>query len=437
MFDRITKKLSRTKSKIIGIPAAIDRAPNRTLSLTPSDEQIISKLSFPPNTQVERPPRYQSPSVATGWSERTVFNNIESGFLALPTEILMFLQSYLNPSSEVALRHSCSRFFNLYSTPSFYLSGQDRFDFCCMTERDQDPSKLDRLVCGTCRDLHPRSAFAASEIMQPPTERDCRQVWLCAHRSLGYQKTIRSIKAGVEAPFRAETIDPCSRCKETIRNRSVADRPEKGTLEINIEDPNSESLLISKIAILQAISPSHNTRGMASSMYVETFQAKDVSEALQAINFKLCPHLSLGDPTILSKFCRACINTQKLPPGTRGPPCISEVKREFDDFKKGRKCQGSCYIRGCKTKFMFQARESLAADVSGKRQVWLIIVAYRWLGPLLNNGKDSTWLEHSVNNKDRTEMRSAWEKWKKGSGARPCMPNWSICLLNPEDCNLR
>ena len=31
---------------------------------------------------------------------------------------------------------------------------------------------------------------------------------------------------------------------------------------------------------------------------------------------------------------------------------------------------------------MFQARESLAPDASGRRQVWLLLVLYRWLGGL-------------------------------------------------------
>ncbi|RMZ87709.1 hypothetical protein DV736_g5064, partial [Chaetothyriales sp. CBS 134916] len=33
-------------------------------------------------------------------------------------------------------------------TPSFYLKGEELFEFLCMTERDQDPTELDKLVCG-------------------------------------------------------------------------------------------------------------------------------------------------------------------------------------------------------------------------------------------------------------------------------------------------
>ena len=162
----------------------------RSLTLTPSDEHLVSKLSFTPDTEIiERAPAYKTPSVATKWSERTVFNNVESGFLALPTEILAFLQRYLTLSSEVALRHSCSRFFHMYSTPSSFLKGEELFDFICMTERDQDPTQLDRLACGLCHALHPRITFSASEVKTTPRERDCRQVWLCAHKQMGYNKT--------------------------------------------------------------------------------------------------------------------------------------------------------------------------------------------------------------------------------------------------------
>jgi len=66
-----------------------------------------------------------------------------------------------------------------------------------------------------------------------------------------------------------------------------------------------------------------------------------------------------------------------------------------------------------------------------------LIVAYRWLGPLLTKGKDSTWLDHSVDCHERMEMREAWESWDKTFNGRQCMPNWDICLLHPEDCNLR
>ena len=351
----------------------------------------------------------------------------------------MYLQPYLTPSSEVSLRHSCSRCFHLYRTPSFLLTGQELFDFLCMTERDQDPAELDRLVCGKCQVLHIRSSFPASEIKQQSKLRDCRQVWLCPHRHMGYQKTVRSLKAGVEAPFRVETLEPCSRCRNSIRNRSVADRPERGTSTMDLEHPKAESLLISKIGVLQAPSPTYNTRSTGGSgMYKEVFQVKDVSSALQAIDFRLCPHLKLGDPYILSKFCRACINTQRLPPGVRGPPCINEAKRDFGEKQSGAKCKGTCFIRGCKTQFMFQARESLSADASGRRQVWLIIVIYRWLGPLLSAGRDSTWVNHAIDHQERKDMRTKWAEFEKSNRAGlQCMPNWDICLLHPEDSNLR
>jgi hypothetical protein len=444
MLERVRRKLSRTKS----VPCPDDEVDveqeqlrqirSNTISLTPSDEVLVAKLAFTPETEIiERAPQLKTPSVA--WSERTIFNNVDTGFLSMPTEMLMFLQPYLTPSSEVALRHSCSRFFHLYRTPSFLLTGKELFDFLCMTERDQDPTELDKLVCSKCQVLHPRSAFPSSEVKSESTSRDCRQIWLCPHRHLGYEKTIRAIKAGAESPFRVETLEPCSRCRNAIRNRSVADRPEKGTSTMDLEHPKSESLLISKVALLQAPSPSYATRTSGGSgMYREVFQAKEVSAALQAIDFRICPHVKLGDPFILSKFCRACINTQRLPPGVKGPPCINESKREFGGKQTGAKCKGTCFTRGCKTQFMFQARESLSPDASGRRQVWLIVVAYRWLGPLLSAGREMTWVSHSIDHQERRDMRTRWQDWEKSNRTgRQCMPNWDICLLHPEDSNLR
>jgi hypothetical protein len=447
VFERMRRKLSRSKSAPGPIEeeddddqGALKLWPTTALPLTLSDEQLVSKLAFTPETAIiERAPRHYAPSDATRSSERTVFNNVESGFLSLPTEMLLFLQQYLTQSSEVALRHSCSRFFHLYTTPSFVLTGQELFEFLCMTERDQDPTQLDRLVCGKCHLLHTRSTFPASEVKQESKSRDCRQVWLCPHRHLGYQKTIRSLKAGVESPFRVETLEPCSRCRNSIRSRSVAARPDKGTSMTDLENPKAESLLISKIGILQAPSPLYNNRTTGGSgMYKEVFQAKDVSSALQAIDFRLCPHLKLGDPYILSKFCRACINTQRLPPGVKGPPCINEAKRDYGEKQAGAKCKGTCYTRGCKTQFMFQARESLSPDASGRRQVWLIIVVYRWLGPLLSAGRDPAWTNHAIDHQERRDMREKWAEWERvNRTGRQCTPNWDICLLHPEDSNLR
>ncbi|RMD44983.1 hypothetical protein DV735_g104, partial [Chaetothyriales sp. CBS 134920] len=215
---------------------------------------------------------------------------------------------------------------------------------------------------------------------------------------MGYAKSIKLIKAGIDAPFRAENIAPCSRCRERIRNRSVADRPEKGSLEMHLENPKSESLLISKIGLMQAPSPVYNAKAQngSSGMYKEVFQVKDVMAALQAIDLQLCPHLWLGDPSIISKFCRSCINIQKLPPGVKGPRCISATDRNgFDRAKLTGRCKGSCFASGCKTKFMFQTRESLTPDASGRRQIWLIIVIYRWLGPLLTDQRVQSWNDHA------------------------------------------
>ncbi|KIW42946.1 uncharacterized protein PV06_06442 [Exophiala oligosperma] len=531
IFERVRRKLSRSKSTGGGssgiitkpIPDNNDHAegqiridpswPTTALSLTPSDENLVSKLAFSPDTEfIERPPRLRTPSVAaTQFSERTVFNNVESGFLSLPTELLLFLQPYLTPSSEVALRHTCSRFFHLYTLPSFVLKGKDLFDFLCMTERDQDPADLDRLVCGRCQELHVKTTFPASEVTRPPTARDCRTVWLCAHRTLGYAKTIRNVKPGVDSPFRVETLDPCSRCRNFIRTRSVAERPEKGTSQTDLESPKTQSLLITKVALLQAPSPlpygtrrerssssgvvggggggGGSTGGTSSGVYKELFSAKDVSDALSALDFRLCPHMKLGDPYILSKFCRACINTQRLPVGVKGPPCINDWKKKSNDLDdlvsginnsihnymydnnnrnnhrkrssrrgtgggggerrrmttttttEGNRCKGSCYTRGCKTQFMFQTRESLSPDSSGRRQVWLIIAVYRWLGPLQTELRDPTWTDHAVDHRERRDMRARWAEWERQSrgptGRQQCMPNWSICLLHPEDSNLR
>lgn len=443
MIGKFKRRLSRTKSvATVDTKPAPPIQPTRHWTLTPSDERLISKLSFAPDTvTTDRVPKHKSPSVGTGWSERTVINNVETGLLGLPTEVLLVLQQYLTLGSEVSLRQSCSRFYHLYRTQSFILKGAELFDFLCMIERDQDPTQLERLVCGHCKELHPRKSFPSSEWRQAPLERDCRQIWLCAHKHFSYQQCLKHIKPGPESPFKVqnETLLPCSRCRDGIRNRSVADRIERGTSQMEMENPLNQSLLISKLALVQAPTPVYNARTSgASGMYKEIFDVKQVSSSLQAINFQLCPHLRLGDPFILSKFCRSCINTQKLPPGVKGPPCISEPdKKDFGKDKIFGRCKGTCFIRNCKTQFMFQSRESLAPDASGRRKIWLIIVIYRWLGPLQTAGRERNWSEHASEHKERLDMQQNWTQWDRKTRGQACMPNWSICTLHPDDSNLR
>lgn len=448
MLSRFRRKLSRTKSivdqKDLECKGARDSPFQHSLSLSRSDEELISRIKTIEHAGdahgLDVPDKaltHEHLLPITNNSERTVYNSTDVGMLSAPTEVLLNLQQHLTPSSEVALRHTCSRFYQLFSLPSFYLSGEEKFEWLCMNERDQNPRRLKKLVCGHCRDLHIKSSFPKAEIVRPPGERDCRQVWLCAHSSIGYKKAIQTIKAGVDAPFRSEYLEPCSRCRDCIRNRSIADRTDKGTAEHNLDSIHAQSLLISKIAIMQAPVPVYSGRtSSGSATYKDVFPVKDVAAALQAIDFPLCSHLRLGDPYILSRFCRSCLNTQKLPEGVRGPPCISQGKREWGEERYFGKCRQTCYTRGCKTKFMFQARESLAPDSSGQRQIWLIIAIYRWLGPLQSSGSDMTWRSHTSTNAVRMEMRLKWDKLEK-SQRRRIMPNWSICSYNPEDCNLR
>ena len=442
MLGRMRRRFSRTQS-VVEIPKHEDEL-KRKFTLSPSDEELISHLRITEDIKTSNElPRTFYPSldreVATGVvSNRTILNNVEKGILSLPTEVLLALEKYLIPSSEVALRNACARFLHLYRLPSFYLSGDDKFEWLCMYERDQDQKQLAKLVCSHCKDLHPRGAFPAAEKKLEPAVRDCRQVWLCAHKHLGYQQVLKDIKPGHESPFKAQSLESCSRCREIVRNRSVADRPEKGTTETDLNSVNIASLLITKIALLQRPAPAYKERTTSGeSMYRDIFSVSDVSNALNALDFPICAHVQLSDPYMLSRFCRACINTQKLPPGVKGPPCISENRRNVGDPEYLGKCKQSCYTRGCRTRFMWQARESLTPDASGRRQVWLIMSIYRWLGPLQSDVRDSMWYSHTHTHAARSDMRQKWETLEKTRRGNKPMPDWSICLLNPEDCNVR
>ncbi|KAL9105322.1 MAG: hypothetical protein Q9227_009489 [Pyrenula ochraceoflavens] len=430
----------------------------------------------------------------------------DSPLLALPTELLQLLPVYLSRSALVSLRQTSSRLHTLFSrlpaSSSSSLSGPARFAFLTFLERDNTtrlfPIPPPRTLCGHCQRFHPRSAFPSTMHSQPAASRDCRQVWLCPHKSLSYTRASKVLRPRFEEKneesFRAQTLFPCSRCRDSIRHRAAADP--------------SACLLTTKIALLQRPLPgSGNFNG-------ELFPVRDVSAALRALNFKMCPHISIGDPFLLSRYCRACLATKsmKAMAGDKLSGCISDVNSErLEDGgkKKGSKCKGGCFVRGCGTGYMFQTRESLAPDGAGRRQVWLLLVIYRWLGGLkpptedasvesgtvmggasqnMTDGganpdadgegpselatvsedaseanktfvdapeepehevrqalkspkigeKEALWIGHTVDAAERTDMRARWEEWMKGAGGGGrCLPDWSICLLSSEDEGLK
>jgi hypothetical protein len=464
MLDRFKRRFSSTSKRHDASETVItDRHFQKSELLFPSsrppgahlvvdDEDLESEAK--PDPETSQPLASTIPRLIT----RT--DNSASHLFSLPTELLLQLQPYLNQCTEVSLRQSCSRFFLIYTRPSFYLAGDSRFTFLCHLERDDPSPSRQRVkaVCGHCRDLHARSAFPSSELRKLPEGRDCRQVWLCPHRALGFEKAVHRIRA-VETLFRVETLDPCIKCSSSIRNRSVAGRPGTSLYtpesDIDLSDSSiaGDTLLVSKIGILQK-SSTQDARAFGSNVNAEIFPTRELAAALSGLNFRICPHIQLGDPYILSRYCRACLSVRMLKPGDRRSHCISS------NPTRGRveKCRGLCHVKGCKTGFMFQTRESLLPDISGRRQIWLILAIYRWLGPLgvgkLNIDGDADaksqvadhtlrkaregrmWVDHTVNAAEMVEMRVKWKIWLRDHG-RKCMPDWSICQLHPEDCTLR
>lgn len=465
MLDRFRRRLSSISKGRDGKKALLNdkHVDLFSISLSSSSRPTTSHVTVNSEDEVnaENAPDTTKIQVSTISQMIRRPDNSASRLFSLPAELLIQLQQYLTEGSEVSLRQSCSRFFHMYSCPSFYLAGDDRFSFLCQLERDNpNPSRgRTTLVCGHCRDLHAKSAFPSSELRKLPQERDCRQVWLCPHRAMGYEKASHRIRAH-ETLLRVENLDPCIKCKSLIRHRSVANQPGKppyrrasdtDCLDSSIA---GKTLLISKIGILQKPSPS-DARGPASSLNTEIFPTKEVAAALSGLDFCLCSHMRLGDPYILSKFCRSCLSVRLPRQGEKGPPCIS-----FNNSgERTGKCRGICYDKGCNTGFMFQSRESLLPDVSGRRQIWLILGIYRWLGPLLcephsidfdgygctehaeatlsmpKRDSHGLWVRHTVDAAEMVEMRFNWKIWLKEYG-RKCMPDWSICQLHPEDWNL-
>lgn len=160
ILERMRRKLSRSKS--VSLPSEggdddgdqdilVGTGPppwqGKPLTLSPSDEQLVAKLAFTEETNfIPHTPTLPTLSVGTGYSERTVFNNVDSGILSLPTELLMSLLPCLSLSAEVALRQTCSRFLHLYSTQSFLLTGQDLFEFICVSQSCPTPSTIAALL---------------------------------------------------------------------------------------------------------------------------------------------------------------------------------------------------------------------------------------------------------------------------------------------------
>lgn len=387
-----------------------------------------------------------------------------SPLLSLPTELLHQLPPYLPPSAVVSLRQTCSRLHTVLGllphSSSSSLSPSSTFAFLLMLDRDNlttySPSHPPRLLCGHCRRLHPRSAFPAAHISLHPLRRSCRQLWLCPHKSYTHPRAAKLLRPPRDSNtlFITKNIDPCPRCRDNIRHRVAADP--------------SNTILTTKIALLQRPTPLPR-RGQAP----DVFPVKDVSAALQALNFRICPHIRISDHLLLSRFCRVCLSTRSVKANGR---CIQDCNSERLNTTGygGGKCKGQCFKKGCNSGWMFQARESLKPDATGRRQVWLVLGVWRGLGKLKiqdddddsgvdeiisdpdeeagdektdatrNAGpdpgtgdKEPAWVDHTVDVPERAAMRKHWEEWNRGSGGGgKCLPDWSICLLHPEDGGL-
>lgn len=383
-----------------------------------------------------------------------------SPLLSLPTELLQLLPPYLPPSALVALRQTCSRLHTILGllphSSSSSLSRTSTFTFLLMLDRDNltsyAPSTPPRLLCGQCQRFHPRSAFPAAHASLHPLHRSCRQLWLCPHKSYTHPRAAKFLRPPQDSNtlFITKNIDPCPRCRDSIRHRVASDP--------------TNTILTTKIALLQRPTPLPK-RGQAP----DVFPVKDVSAALQTLSFRLCPHIRISDHQLLSRFCRVCLSTRSVKANGR---CIQDCNSErlSGTGYGGGKCKGQCFKRGCNTGWMFQTRESLKPDASGRRQVWLVLAVWRAVGnlkipedddagtadeivwdpeemgdgkkdtlpePIMSPGvgeRDPAWLDHTVDAPERASMRKHWEQWNRGAGGGgKCLPDWSALLLLSDD----
>lgn len=454
--DRVrsfSRRLS-TPNSIWGIPsgnspAGEDNYDPAVTKIVSSETLQLRRSNTAPLPTLPPPPAHMIPQ--------------SSPLLSLPTELLHQLPPYLPPSAVVSLRQTCSRLHTtlglLPHSSSSSLSPSSTFTFLLMLDRDNlttyAPSTPPRLLCGSCRCFHPRSAFPAAHVSLHPLQRSCRQLWLCPHKSYTHPRAAKFLRPPQDSNtlFITKNIDPCPRCRDSIRHRVAADP--------------TNTIITTKIALLQRPTPLPR-RGQAP----DVFPVRDVSAALQALNFRICPHIRISDHLLLSRFCRVCLSTRSVKANGK---CIQDCNSERLNYRgySGGKCKGQCFKKGCNTGWMFQARESLKPDASGRRQVWLVLGVWRGLGklktpdddnpqteeiiwdpdseenddktdviPTLDSNtrtgdKDPAWVGHTVDAPERAAMRKHLEEWNRGAGGGgKCLPDWSICLLHPEDGGL-
>ena len=115
----------------------------------------------------------------------------------LPLELINHITTYLQPSSDLALRHTngwfnenAGRETSLVISDRVSNSLQYRLEYLCFLERDAESPRR-QFVCSVCVQLHAADRFSKIELRKGPESRTCQRVWICEHRTLslaGYRK---------------------------------------------------------------------------------------------------------------------------------------------------------------------------------------------------------------------------------------------------------
>ena len=220
------------------------------------------------------------PFVSIGYNTKLPTLPFIANLEVLPIELLSEVWKSLPLSSQLSLSYTCRhfRFYSLdsgCSIKSLFPTRQptenntscspEQWDFLCILERDQSQAHSRDLaptaLCSSCKAQHPVTLFSQNQLHRDASERQCvgRQgkLWLCPHTQLS--------SAPLDMTRGWNEITKCADVHHQVRIEWTAAILERSILSCTDEWEIREA---------------------------------DIREALEGLEFDICPHLRINDPSI-------------------------------------------------------------------------------------------------------------------------------------------
>ncbi|EGC48455.1 predicted protein [Histoplasma capsulatum var. duboisii H88] len=210
-------------------------------------------------------------------AEVAAHNAEHSRLYSLPLELLATINDYLPLASGLALKLTCSKFYqsSVFNRTQRCADRTDRFKVLCLLECD---GSLEGYCCKGCLTMHHYTAFSNEELAKKPHTRYCL-------------RTMKCFRVGL---FRELSF---AELQEAYREQVESYRTNRQNLRVN--DCNENGTLISQDGTIYFISRERR-------LYIAFFigyssqlsSAYHFTNFCRSLNIPFCPHMTMGDEKV-------------------------------------------------------------------------------------------------------------------------------------------